>query len=306
MPSLENRAGSFDTHISELQTPDAFISSKNYGPYLILQTLPASVLPEVYPIAAQRVNRKYSREKLRMKRDNQEPISEALSKHAIIPDSLERVRKTIKQQSIDGFLCKTVDQDTWFIGLLDKRTKLDPLSDPIVPNGIRKEFEMRQDRTRAVTGEDKAHEKNILLFLANWGKLSHLFYNQDIPSDKSLRRYREVDLNDYQLLFANGETQQDGKEKTCGKADFLGFGPDGRLIIVDFGGGKPHQLHKQALGIDSIFRDTQHEDSSIPVALFAGEYNHTGKIKTILLRPSRYSPHRYEKREEPIYPYTTP
>lgn len=65
------------------------------------------------------------------------------------------------------------------------------------------------------------HDRQTQLFAANWNTLAALLYDDSAPIPAQLPCFTEVNLG-------NG----------FGHADFIGIGPDGRFVIIEFGKGK--------------------------------------------------------------------
>lgn len=244
----------------------------------------------------------YRNKKRRKSRPDQETMWDTRQRFKI--DTVQKTTREIEGNEYTGYFCSTPEEGNWFIALPDQKEQLQLQKRTYELNGAKQELKGRQDRKLPITASEINHDANILLFMENWKDLVQLFYKDQIPDAKQFPRFREVDLNDYQTVI----TEQQ-KEVPCGSADFLGFGPDGQGILIDFGVAsekKVLQLYKQSLGVHGVLRDVNQDQGIIRLKQYIGIYDHEQDdgVKVIQLKTPFTTPLFTEKYSPfPLYPY---
>jgi hypothetical protein len=186
-----------------------------------------------------------------------------------------------------GILFKTRNQGDWFVLPPGQELKLPIMDEPYTLNGARKELQKRQRINHAKHGTEAQHERNLHFFATNWDRLVDVFYAPQLPRQKRLKQFTEVDVNDFVVNDLEAD-QQDSENptirRTAGKVDFLGTGPDGQIIIVEFGkkpGGKTKQLDRHAAAVEEVIRMKNHGEGNLNIATFIGIYERTSNYQRI-------------------------
>lgn len=98
---------------------------------------------------------------------------------------------------------------------------------------ISQELEVRQKiNNEHQIPEEIKHQKALDFLAANWQKIFSIFYPLAPEGEITPSCFTEVNLNEY------------------GTADFIGVGPDGKIIIVEIGkGGKSQQVNRYRDGL---------------------------------------------------------
>lgn len=113
-------------------------------------------------------------------------------------------------------------------------------------------------------GIEEEHQKTILFLRQNWRRIRKYLYTFYTSGNFPAANFSEVDLND-------------GKKQ---RADFIGFGPDGRLFIVEVGTrSKSGQVDGY---IDSLGKLIQNRATITP---FVAYYTGDERNKTIEIKP---------------------
>lgn len=152
----------------------------------------------------------------------------------------------------------------------------------------------RQIRNKPTSSTDIAHNNNLLFFHANWARIAGNLYKTFPSSIAGLKGFTEVNLSDYLLEMPD---RPEHMLPTCGAIDFLGIGPDGKLIVIEFAHRaerKSKQLAKQIIALQNLIKH-----NTIPpheIVAYKGEYSYEGNSSQIRLLPPSieyfpWSPH---------------
>lgn len=209
----------------------------------------------------------------------------------------------IQGETYTGRLFDT-DSGAWLIIPPSPELRITHVDTPYILNGATEVLRERESPAKTKGRLEKDHEKQIQFFSANWGKLFDIFYDNPQPPEQEIAHFVEVELNDY-IVHSKDDPNKDefGQpvRRTAGKADFIGQGSDGQLIIVEFGkgaNGKANQLIRQELSLDAVIQDANHGEPNPPINTFIGQYTISGAMNVIHLIepkfPTQFTP-------EPVY-----
>lgn len=153
-------------------------------------------------------------------------------------------------------------------------------------NGAREVLRGRQILPKKFASkEEELHEENLYFMEEYWDTLYPFLFNDSKkrnprkvigPKD----RYLEVTLNDYMIELEDNEKR---KNRPCGTADFIGVGPHGQLVIIEFGKSiskKNGQVARHAAGLGELLRNVNHGVVP-PIIPLIGVYSDSADGRTI-------------------------
>lgn len=167
----------------------------------------------------------------------------------------------------------------WLVLPPQSGVRLDLQTEPYVLNGAGKELKSRERPSKVSGDAEKEHERHVQFFTANWKKLVPIFYHQPVTSTPDLNLFAEVELNDFVVHYENDYQKDENGlpiRRTAGRADFIGEGPDGQLIIVEFGkslSGKTVQVARHSASVEALVKMKNIEEGEPMVSAFLGQYD---------------------------------
>lgn len=274
---------------------------------------------------------------------NQSPSSQAQISHPFQEYS-EQYRiidiESYNENGQHGIRCKT-PQGEWVIFTQNLDQKLTPQEDTYVLNGAGKTLYLRQWHVEAFNRKSKEqrdikkhpkhivqdqqrqarkkdppreaieHEDNVHFFRVNWDVLSTIFYTEDREHAEGLQTFTEVDLNDLAIRStlpkkkgSHKNTDTDTPTSSCGRADFVGVGYDGQIVIVEFGRkqkGKSAQVIRHARGLEYVITTKNHIEEQPQISPFIGIYEVGTKYRTVTLQPPSPLPHNAVEKNGTVF-----
>lgn len=214
-----------------------------------------------------------------------------------------RATHLTKEGPRDAFVYTTAEQGEWIILQPPTEQRIRTQNIPSLNGASHKLYDLQEPVQRAKRQESnppsvqsknsdpilEAHQATIHFFTTNWPKVAQgVFYieqQEDSEEEVELQAFNELDVEKYTARVP--KMKPPGKDilgeeiQVCGRVDFLGEGPDGQMVLIEFSKpkgarqrGKSKQIGKQLPAIKDVIQRENHGEVP-PIHPFIGRFRTT-------------------------------